>query len=81
MLDDASTDGSLAILESWATKDERFRLVRNEVNSGSTFKQWNKGAELARGKFLWIAESDDVAEPDLLKDLVEGLLDVLCAHA
>ncbi|MDO7712981.1 MAG: glycosyltransferase, partial [Schleiferiaceae bacterium] len=26
MLDDASTAGSLAILESWATKDERFRL-------------------------------------------------------
>jgi glycosyltransferase involved in cell wall biosynthesis len=84
MLDDASTDGSLAILESWATKDERFRLVPNEVNSGSTFKQWNKGAELARGKFLWIAESDDVAEPDLLKDLVEVMLDqpeVVIAYA
>lgn len=34
----------------------------NDYNSGSPFKQWQKGIELARGKYIWIAESDDYAD-------------------
>jgi len=45
----------------------------NEVNSGSTFKQWNKGVRLARGEYVWIAESDDYADPHLLEKLVSRL--------
>jgi hypothetical protein len=46
----------------------------NAANSGSTFKQWNKGVEAARGEFVWIAESDDYAHPDLLTHLVTPLV-------
>lgn len=70
LLDDCSTDGSLAILDSWVKKDDRFRLYRNDTNSGSTFAQWNKGADLARGDYLWFAESDDWADTELLGTLV-----------
>src|SRR5260370_40301751 len=45
----------------------------NEKNSGSTFKQWNKGVRLARGEYVWIAESDDYADPHLLETLVSRL--------
>jgi len=45
----------------------------NEKNSGSTFKQWNKGVRLARGKYIWMAESDDYAEPQFLEKLVSRL--------
>ncbi len=74
LLDDASTDSSFEILEAWTNKDARFRFIPNNQNSGSTFAQWNKGAGLANGEYLWIAESDDVADPRLLEQLV-GLLD------
>ncbi|MCK6499527.1 MAG: glycosyltransferase, partial [Nitrospira sp.] len=47
------------------------RLCFNETNSGSTFAQWNRGFSLARGRHLWIAESDDDAEPDHLEVLVK----------
>ena len=73
LLDDCSTDDSRSILSSYAG-DPRVRIEFNKVNSGSTFKQWNKGVQLARGKYIWIAESDDYADERLLKRLV-GRLD------
>jgi glycosyltransferase involved in cell wall biosynthesis len=72
LLDDCSTDESRTILEQY-TSDPRVRIEFNSVNSGSPFKQWNKGVRLARGKYVWIAESDDYADPRLLERLVAVL--------
>jgi glycosyltransferase involved in cell wall biosynthesis len=68
-LDDCSTDDSRSILSEYAN-DPRVRIEFNAVNSGNTFKQWNKGMRLARGKYVWIAESDDYAHERLLERLV-----------
>jgi len=72
LLDDCSTDNSRDILTAYAD-DSRVRIEFNAKNSGSTFKQWNKGVRLAKGKYVWIAESDDYADERLLKRLVEIL--------
>jgi glycosyltransferase involved in cell wall biosynthesis len=72
VLDDASTDGSLAILEEYAGRIP-MRLVVNAANSGSPFLQWQKGVSLARGKYIWIAESDDEAKPGFLAAMVAKL--------
>jgi hypothetical protein len=72
LLDDCSTDESRAIISEYA-KDPRVRIQLNETNSGSTFKQWNKGIRLARGEYIWIAESDDYADQRLLGRLVTVL--------
>lgn len=72
LLDDRSTDDSRPILSSYAN-DPRVRIEFNNANSGSTFKQWNKGVRLARGEYVWIAESDDNADPHFLERLVSVL--------
>ena len=72
LLDDCSTDDSRSILSSYAD-DPRVRIEFNDANSGSTFKQWNKGVRLARGEYIWIAESDDYADPRFLERLVAVL--------
>jgi glycosyltransferase involved in cell wall biosynthesis len=72
LLDDYSLDGSREILSSYAG-DPRVRIEFNAANSGSTFKQWNKGVGLARGDYVWIAESDDYSDARFLERLV-GLL-------
>jgi len=72
LLDDCSTDDSRSILSSYAG-DPRVTIKFNEVNSGSTFKQWNKGVRLASGRYIWIAESDDYADEHLLEKLVSRL--------
>ncbi len=68
LLDDCSTDDSRSILSSYAG-DPRVRMEFNEVNSGSTFKQWNKGVRLARGEYVWIAESDDYADDAAVREV------------
>ncbi len=72
VLDDASTDNSRAVLEHYS-KNTPMRLLFNEKNSGSPFIQWQKGAALAGGEYLWIAESDDYADPRLLEILTAQL--------
>lgn len=73
LMDDFSTDKSLEVLRAFAAREPRARLVLNSENSGSTFKQWRKGFAEAKGKYIWIAESDDFAEPTLLETLVGRL--------
>ncbi len=72
-LDDASTDGSLREIEGYLS-DSRLRLVVNTENSGCPFRQWNRGVRMARGEFVWIAESDDYADPRFLETLVTALI-------
>ena len=69
LLDDCSTDESRSILREYADRPH-VRLEFNDVNSGSGYRQWNKGVSLARGKYVWIAESDDYADANLLQRLV-----------
>ena len=42
------------------------RIELNDKNSGSTFKQWNKGVRPASEECVWIAESDDYADERLV---------------
>jgi glycosyltransferase involved in cell wall biosynthesis len=72
LLDDSSTDDSQSILLSYAG-NPRVRVEFNSVNSGSTFKQWNKAVRLARGEYVWFAESDDYADLRMLEHLVAVL--------
>jgi glycosyltransferase involved in cell wall biosynthesis len=72
VLDDASTDNSREVIESY-TKDPRVRTIFNAENNGSTFKQWNLGLSHAEGEYIWFAESDDYADPSLLETLVDRL--------
>jgi glycosyltransferase involved in cell wall biosynthesis len=69
ILDDASTDGSCDVIRPYLA-DARVSFYPNEVNSGSPFIQWNRGVQLARGDYVWIAESDDYAEREFLATLV-----------
>jgi glycosyltransferase involved in cell wall biosynthesis len=72
LLDDCSTDESKTIICEYA-HDPRVRIEFNEKNSGTAFKQWNKGVALAQGEFVWIAEADDFADERLLERLVPVL--------
>lgn len=71
LLDDASTDNSVDILEGYAQiHPEKTKKYFNEKNSGSVFRQWKKGIELSKGELIWIAESDDFCNLNFLEVLV-----------
>lgn len=73
ILDDCSTDDSRSIIESYRDHPRVSHIVFNEKNTGSPFKQWIKGIELASGSYIWIAESDDWCEPNFVSHVVEPL--------
>lgn len=72
VIDDASTDNSLDVIQqSFENCPIDYRVVVNEKNSGSVFKQWRKASDLASGEFLWICEADDFADPSFVERAVE----------
>ena len=81
ILDDKSKDNSKKIIETYRDNPKISHIVYNEVNSGTTFKQWKKGIELAKGKYIWIAESDDYTDVTFLEkamSLIEKNNSILC---
>jgi glycosyltransferase involved in cell wall biosynthesis len=73
ILDDKSTDNSREVIEQYRNNSTVSKIIYNEQNSGSPFIQWNKGIECANGKYIWIAESDDVCDSNFLHVLVGRL--------
>lgn len=70
LLDDCSTDNSREVLLTYNEHPKVSLVLFNEQNSGTAFKQWNKGIGLAKGEYIWIAESDDWAENEFLEKLI-----------
>ena len=70
ILDDNSTDDSKSVIETYRNNGKLKEIVYNQNNSGSTFKQWQKGISLSSGKYIWIAESDDFCQNKFLENLV-----------
>jgi glycosyltransferase involved in cell wall biosynthesis len=74
VLDDCSTDDSQQVIQNFLSQcDLPWRLELNETNSGSVFRQWRKGVELAKGKYVWIAEADDTCKPQFLQRVVSRM--------
>jgi len=63
IIDDGSTDGSAAVIESFA--DPRIRFVRNERNMGISHTR-NRGFDLARGTYIALMDCDDTCPPERL---------------
>ncbi len=66
-INDGSTDNSLEILKQWAEKDERISVWTQE-NAGLSCTR-NSGIELAKGKYVYFMDSDDILEKDALETL------------
>ncbi len=66
------TDDSREVIRRFES-DPRVRFVGSTSNSGNPFVQWNRGVAMTGGEYVWIAESDDYADPVLLETLVDRL--------
>ena len=70
IIDDASTDSTPSILDSYA--DDRLRVIRNEQNLKLP-ASLNKGLKMARGKYIARMDADDIAMPDRFEKQVKYL--------
>lgn len=69
-VNDASTDSSLKILQSYAQKYEEIKIINNPVNGGLSFSR-NCGIKNAVGEYILFVDSDDMLCPGALRTLSE----------
>ena len=72
VVDDASTDGSLRILEDWSQRDSRIKVIPNQQNKGQT-PCLNQGLRLCRGAWIARQDADDLSHPSRLERQLEYL--------
>lgn len=71
VVDDASTDGTAAVVEGLAAQDPRVRLVRMERNGGPGGAR-NAGLDAAGGEWIALLDADDRYHPHRLQTLLEA---------
>lgn len=76
ILDDCSKDDSRKLIdeiESEINPYIKIKKVYNKENSGTAFKQWERGFNLAEGDYVWIAEADDYCEKNMVALLMNNI--------
>jgi teichuronic acid biosynthesis glycosyltransferase TuaG len=73
LVDDGSTDESMAVVEKIARGDSRIRLLRTPRNMGPSAAR-NVGIDAARGRFVAFIDSDDIWLPRKLEQSLECIL-------
>ena len=68
LVDDGSTDGSLAICRDFAAKDARFRVLTGP--NGGVCVARNRGLDVARGDWIAFCDSDDRVDPAIYATLL-----------
>ncbi len=81
-VNDGSTDGSLAILERYATRHANLQII-TQPNGGLSAAR-NTGLRAAKGKWVYFLDSDDWLYPNTLQKVVEVAeerqVDALCVN-
>lgn len=72
LIDDASTDESLAICRAYEKRDSRIRLLVMEENVGAANAR-NRGLDEATGELIGFVDADDLPAPDMMEKLWEAL--------
>ena len=72
ILDDYSTDNSYEIINEYAKRDTRILVLRNEKNLGIAESR-TKCIKLAKGKYIAIADADDISIPTRLEKQLKYL--------
>jgi glycosyltransferase involved in cell wall biosynthesis len=72
LVDDASTDKTVSVIEEFAKKDSRIKLFKLEKNSGNGFAR-NIAVEKASGKYIAYLDADDLWFPEKLEKQIEFL--------
>lgn len=72
VVDNASVDSCVSILEAYQKQDERVRIIQRKKN-GSVGKSRNLALNAARGEYIWFVDSDDYAEPNFLEIMIQRM--------
>ncbi|SKC48056.1 Chondroitin polymerase [Acholeplasma oculi] len=70
IIDDASSDGTTLMIESYAKKDSRIIHLKNQKNE-KIVSSLNKGLDRAKGDYICRMDGDDISELDRLEKKID----------
>lgn len=76
LVDDGSPDSSGAILDEYAARDTRFKVIHKE--NGGVSSARNAGLDMAQGEWICFIDADDWVEKHYLSILLHGDADMVC---
>lgn len=78
IVDDASNDKSIQIVDSLASGDDRIIFLKNSENKGAAVCR-NQATELAHGHFIAFLDADDLWVPEKLEKQLQFMIQNDCA--
>ena len=75
LINDCSQDSTLTIMNEYAQKDGRIKVVSNKVNSGVSFSR-NRTISMSRGEYVAFIDSDDIWAPEKLEKQVQLISEI-----
>lgn len=72
IVDDCSPDGSRAVAERYAARDERIKVITTPQNAGSGPAR-NVGLAQAKGDYVWFVDADDELKPGAVERVLAAV--------
>lgn len=73
LVNDGSKDDSPAILDEYAARDTRIKVIHKENQGGAAAR--NDGLDLVTGEFVQVLDADDLFEPDMVETMLAHALE------
>lgn len=70
-IDDCSCDNTLELLNEYASRDNRIRIISNSRNLGLV-QNWNECIAQSKGKWIKFLFQDDVIEPNCIQEMINA---------
>jgi len=74
IINDGSTDDSSTIIDSWKSKDDRIRYIKQE-NQGVS-KTRNYGITISKGHYIYFVDADDMIDHKAIEILVHNIKEI-----
>lgn len=72
VVNDASTDGTAAVIDRCAAMDSRIRVVHKQINEGVSYAR-NDALDLASGEYLLFVDGDDWIDPETCQRAMDSM--------
>jgi glycosyltransferase involved in cell wall biosynthesis len=72
IVDDLSSDATVAVAEAYAADDDRVRVIRNTERAGSSARNANQCLRHARGEWIKFLFQDDLMAPTCLAQMIDA---------
>ncbi|MFD2892251.1 glycosyltransferase family 2 protein [Flavobacterium chuncheonense] len=73
IVDDASTDSTVAIIKELIAKDSRIQLYRLDENAGAAIAR-NVGIDKVKGDYMTFLDADDIWFPNFIENSIKSII-------